>query len=231
MTSTLTRSITVSSMSPNYRLRDILPKTITSYVDSLHSSSDYYIIIKNKHLLVNMSASLISGWMSLKTRDVPAANQGSGHRALSGCLSPLHDLEMWPAAQVGLDTELSPNGCLQPVSSSVTHRNSSFLSSTTPDLTSSLESPRYFAANRHVIRHKILHQRKLIVIKLFYSAAVKRKVNYYTQSWPLSAYNVHYVCLFLFPVYKPFTCLIVCCVSTNFLTQPTYICLLSLSCS
>ena len=67
--------------------------------------------------------------------------------------------------------------------------------------------------------------------KVVYSAAVKRIINYYTQTWPLSAYNDHYVCLFLFPVYKPFTRLIVCFVSTNSLTQPTYICLLSLSCS
>ena len=162
MTSALTRIITVSSMSLRYRLRNMSPNTITSYVDSLHSSSDYYIIIKNKHLLVNLSASLISGWMSLKTRDVPAANQGSGHRALSGRLSPLHDLEMWPTAQVGVVTELSPNGCLQPVSSSVTHRNSSFLSSTTPDLTSSLYLRDTSLQHRHVIRTKILHQRNLM---------------------------------------------------------------------
>ena len=49
-----------------------------------------------------------------------------------------HNLEMWPTAQVSVATELSPHGCLQPVSSNVTHRNSFILSSTTPDLTSSL---------------------------------------------------------------------------------------------
>ena len=129
------------------------------------------------------------------------------------------------------ELELTLNGCLQPVSSSVTHRNSSFLSSTTPDLTSSPDLRDTLLQNRHVIWHKNPPPEEAYSDKVVYSAAVKQKVNYYTQTWPLSAYNNHYVCLFLFPVYKPFTRLIVCFVSTNSLTQPNYICLLNLSCS
>ena len=163
---------------------------------------------------------------------MPAANQGSGHRALSGCLSPERLIEMWPTAQVSVATELSPHGCLQPVSTNVTHRNSFILSSTTPDLTSSLY-PRATSLQKPSCdtNRKFPPPEETYAVNVVYSAAVKWKVNYYTQTWPLSAYNDHYVCLFLFPVYKPFTRLIVCFVSTNSLTQPTYICLLSLSCS
>ena len=161
---------------------------------------------------------------------MPAANQGSGHRALSGRLSPVRLRDVTnctgECGHRALSTRLSPTCVIQCHSPKLLHP---VIHDSRPYLVS--VSSRYFAAKPSRDTKKNSSTRGSLCDKVVYSAAVKQKVNYYTQTWPLSAYNDHYVCLFLFPVYKPFTRLIVCYVSTSSLTQPTYICLLSLSCS